>query len=130
MGISETEYQQLLRNGQGRIAPKPSKYKAVKVTVDGHTFDSKKEAARYAELKLLEKAGAIDALVLQPSYALEVNGETIGYYFGDFKYGEPVPGKPGVWHNVIEDVKGVRTPLYRWKKKHFEAQYGIQIRET
>lgn len=108
-----------------------SKYRAVKTTVDGVTFDSRKEANRYCELKLLEKAGEIARLELQPRYDLDVIGGvvkdvrfTIGTYRGDFKY---LDKRTTTW--VIEDVKGFKTPLYRWKKKHVEAQYGIQIRE-
>lgn len=115
-------------------ATRRSKYRAVKTVVDGITFASKAEARRYAELKLLEKAGEISDVKLQPRFELSVilapsgapitgSVKVIGEYVGDFSY----------WgHNigcVVEDVKGFKTPLYRWKKKHVEAQYGIQIRE-
>ena len=114
-------------------APKPSKYKAQKTTVDGIVFDSKKEARRYHELKLMEKAGEIQNLALQRPFELTVNynpewpedADVIGTYVADFSYFDVNAGKL-----IVEDVKGFRTPLYRWKKKHFEAQYGIQIRET
>lgn len=110
------------------------KYGAVKTVVDGITFDSKKEAARYQELKLREQAGEIQDLRLQPSFDLEatfwmMGGESvqikIGGYVADFKYIERETQAV-----VIEDVKGFKTPLYRWKKKHVEAQYGIEIKET
>jgi hypothetical protein len=48
----------------------------------------------------------------------------VGHYVADFRYRS---GPQGLL--VVEDVKGVRTALYRWKKKHVEAQYGIQITE-
>lgn len=111
---------------------KRSKYNARKTTVDGIVFDSAKEAARYSELRLLEKAGEITALVYQPSYCLEVDADherwdarrhVIGTYRADFAYFD----KNGI--EVVEDVKGFKTPLYRWKKKHVEAQYGITIHE-
>lgn len=92
-------------------------------TVDGILFHSRKEAKRYVELKLLEKAGTIKNLRLQPKWPLLVNGHLIGNYVADFTYRETTG------ELVIEDVKGVRTAMYRWKKKHFEAYYGMKITE-
>ncbi len=121
---------------------KPHKYGAVRTEVDGHTFESKAEANRYAELKMLEKAGKIEGLELQPQFPLRVllttgtlkgagkamAGEypTIGKYVADFKYYRLEA--PCDW--VVEDVKGFKTELYRWKKRHVEAQYGIHITEV
>jgi dsDNA-binding SOS-regulon protein len=104
-----------------------SKYNAKRTVVDGITFASKKEAKRYGELKLLEKAGEIRDLELQPWYALMAigSGEQVGSYVADFKYFDKRFKRA-----VVEDVKGFRTPLYKWKKKHVEAQYGIQITEV
>ena len=48
-----------------------SKYRAKKETVDGHTFDSKKEAARYKALLIEQKAGLIEDLILQPRFTLQ-----------------------------------------------------------
>jgi hypothetical protein len=120
---------------------KGHKYGAVRTEVDGVTFASKAEANRYAELKLLQKAGKIESLELQPVFPLRVllttgtftgagkalAGEypVIGKYVADFKYFRC--DAPTGW--IIEDVKGMPTPLYRWKKKHVEAQYGIEITE-
>jgi hypothetical protein len=103
-----------------------SKYRAVPTIVDNIRFHSKKEANRYSELKLLQKAGEISNLALQPSWPLRCGDKTIGKYVGDFAYNP----KEHPWTWVVEDVKGMKTPLYRWKKKHFEAQYGIEIREV
>jgi hypothetical protein len=106
-----------------------SKYGAIRTEVDGVTFASKAEASRYVFLKALEKAGEIVGLVLQPVFPLWAHTGvvadapvTIGSYVADFAY-----DSHGT--SVVEDVKGFKTPLYRWKKKHVEAQYGIQIRE-
>ena len=77
---------------------KPSKYKAVKTTVDGITFHSKKEASRYVDLMNLQKSGHISNLRLQPEFPLMVNGKKIGKYVGDFCY-----ILRGV--RIIEDVK-------------------------
>ena len=103
-----------------------SKYRAVRTVVDGITFASKAEAARYGELKLLEKAGKIIGLQLQPSFVLLAgDGKTkVGRYVADFGYIDVKRG--AVW----EDVKGVRTPVYRLKKKMVEAQVGIKITEV
>jgi hypothetical protein len=113
------------------------KYGAKPTTVDGIRFASMKEAARYRELRLLERAGEVRQIALQPGFDLAVHGAEfvktglptkIGSYRGDFWY-EQRRGD-GSWVRVVEDVKGFKTPLYRWKKKHVEAQYGIQIREV
>ena len=100
-----------------------NKYKAIKTTVDGIKFDSKKEAARYSNLKILEKAGHILDLSLQPRFDLIINGVKCGFYKADFKYIED--GK-----EIIEDVKGMKTPVYNLKKRLIKAIYNIDIRET
>lgn len=118
------------------------KFNAVRTTVDGITFASKKEARRYQELRLLEKAGEISDLRCQVPYVLtarinpvkvlehrmfsseDERRAFVGRYVVDFEY---IDKKNG-W--TVEDVKGFRTPLYRWKAKHFEAQYGRKILET
>lgn len=103
---------------------KPSKYKNVKTTVDGIEFDSRKEALRYAELKLHEAAGNITDLVLQPRFPVYVNGKKICTYVGDFAY------KDRDGNEFIEDVKGVKTPAYNLKKKLMLAVHGIEIQEV
>jgi hypothetical protein len=111
------------------------KFNAVRTEVDGHKFASKAEAKRYAELKMLEKAGEITHLKLQPKFDLHVVGGyvkdvkiPIGRYVADFEY--VIPGyRPLTDKYVVEDVKGMKTDLYKWKKKHVEAQYGITITE-
>ena len=100
-----------------------NKYHAKRCFVDGQWFDSGREAARWRELRLLERADQISGLQRQPKFSLLVNGRPIGAYVADFAYLEA-----GV--RVVEDSKGVRTALYRWKRKHVQAQYGIEIRET
>lgn len=105
-----------------RAARKDAKYKAVPTHVDGIRFASKAEAQRYSELKLLQKAGLIAGLTLQPRYDLIVNGVKVCTYVADFRY-----VNPGV---IVEDVKGIRTPVYQLKKKLMKALYGIEIREV
>lgn len=106
-----------------------TKYNNTKTTVDGIKFDSKREAARYSELKLLERAGKITDLILQPRFELipkyEINGRKVRKmeYIADFQYFEN--GK-----TVIEDAKGFKTKEYLIKKKLFEFKYGIEIMEV
>lgn len=109
--------------------PRRHKFHATPTVVDGIRFASKAEAKRYGELKLLEKAGEIVDLKLQPKYPLLVGGHKVGSYVADFEYSR-VEERGKVMHRVVEDVKGLPTPLYRWKKKHFEIQYNWRITEV
>lgn len=100
------------------------KYGAEPTKVDGIRFASKAEARRWQELRLLERAGEITDIERQPRFPLSVNGQRIGDYVGDFRYRWVRDGQI-----TTEDVKGVATPLYQWKKRHVEAQYGITVVE-
>jgi len=102
---------------------KVSKHKNVRTKVDGIKFMSKKEAARYGQLKLLLKSGMIESLELQPRFKIEHNGVKICTYVADFRYVEN--GKI-----VVEDVKGQILAMYRLKKKLVKAFYNIDIFET
>jgi hypothetical protein len=101
-----------------------SKYKAKKTEIDGITFDSKSEARRYEELKLLQRGGAIKHLSLQPRFMLQegfVNihtgkKERAIEYVADFMYLEG--GKV-----IVEDVKGMKTTDYKIKRKLFINKY-------
>lgn len=121
-----------------------SKYNSKKTIIDGISFDSRKEAKRYQELKLLEKSGEISDLRLQVEYVLipsqyEDTGETYKKginkgkpktklversvsYFADFVYKEN-------GQTVVEDTKGVRTKEYIIKRKLMLLMHGIRIRE-
>lgn len=107
-----------------------SKYKAKKVTVNGITFDSQKEANRYRELVLLERAGRIQNLQRQVKFELlpsqKIDGkvaERACHYVADFLYTEN--GK-----QIVEDTKGFKTPEYKIKKKMLLYFHGIRIKET
>lgn len=106
-----------------------SKYHAKKTVVDGITFDSRREADRYLVLKGMEEEGVIDGLRRQVRYelipAFDVGGRHYRpvFYVADFVYMED--GK-----EVVEDVKGMRTDVYRLKSKLFARRYGMSIRET
>ena len=103
------------------------KYHNTKVVVDGIKFDSKLEAKRYGQLKLMERAGVIRGLELQPEYELipsfKKNGKTWRrtVYRADFRYISCEDDRI-----IIEDVKGseaVITDVFRLKQKLFEYRY-------
>ena len=121
------------------------KYHSKKTVIDGITFDSKKEAERYSELKLLERCGAISNLELQKVYELipaqyemyeryGKNGQRLKdgkkciekscVYKADFVYIDNETGQ-----QVVEDVKGFRTEEYKIKKKLMLYIHGIKIKE-
>lgn len=100
------------------------KYNNVKTEIDGFMFDSKKEANRYVELKGMVNRGEIRDLQRQVKYRLDVNGVKVCGYIADFVY------KKKSGEEIIEDVKGVRTDVYRLKKKLMYAIHGIEIREV
>jgi hypothetical protein len=94
--------------------------------VDGVRFDSRKEARRWADLKVMEAAGAISGLRLQVRIPIVVNGVRVCVYIADAVYIE-------AGRRVIEDTKSAvtrRLPVYRLKRKLLAALYGIEIREV
>jgi len=108
------------------IAPRKrgNKYRAVKTTVDGVTFDSKREAARWQELELLQEAGEISDLRRQVAFPLlpAENGERGVKYIADFVY-----TRNGL--SICEDVKSAATRNrqdYIIKRKLFKHIYGKQ----
>lgn len=102
--------------------------------MDNITFDSRKEAARYRQLKLLRDAGQISNLEIKPRFYLHINGRPIKIrskgcpggrrtsYTADFKYVDNHTGG-----QVVEDTKGFDTPASRFRRAVVEAQYGIEI---
>ena len=103
-----------------------TKYRNKKTEINGITFDSKREAGRYLELMLMESAGLIRGLELQPEFPLLVKtGKSVGKYRADFRYFD-VARKAF----VVEDSKGVRTAVYRLKKRIVEEVHKIKIEEV
>lgn len=96
-----------------------SKYRANKTSVDGHTFDSKKEAEYYCELKLRLQGKEINGFCLQPTFMLAPGLK----YKADFI----VFNKDNTYEVI--DVKGIRTKEYIAKKKVFEDKYNMKITE-
>lgn len=98
---------------------KKSKYKANKVSIDGHTFDSQKEADFYCELKLKLQAKEINGFCLQPIFILAPSLK----YKPDFI----IFNKDG--STEVVDVKGFKTKEYIAKKKVFEDKFNLKIIE-
>lgn len=96
-----------------------TKYKSNKTSVDGHTFDSKKEAEYYCELKYRLQSGDINGFCLQPTFILAAGLK----YKADF-----IVFKTDNSYDVI-DVKGFKTKEYIAKKKMFEDKYNMKITE-
>ena len=94
------------------------KYGAVRVRIDGIHFDSKREGARYEQLKLLQKANVIRDLRCHPSWAIFINDTKVCHVELDFAYWDIEKNK---W--VHEDVKGMWTPLGKLKLKMLKAAY-------
>lgn len=110
---------------------RPTKYGNRRTEVDGISFASKAEAKRYGELKLLERAGKIAGLRLQPRFAVVINDVHCFTYVADFGYRdsrEIIDRSKREVSETIEDVKGVETALFKLKKKCVEATYpGVTI---
>jgi hypothetical protein len=94
-----------------------SKYNASPTTVDGIRFDSKKEAKRYGELKLLQQAGSVVMFLMQTPFILPGNTR----YRVDFQV---------FWHDgrvTFEDTKGRETETFKLKKRQVEELYPVEI---
>lgn len=108
-----------------------NKYGAVRVRIDGIWFASATEGKRYEYLRDKQKRGEIRGLKLQPRYELQAvywdsRGRRVGklVYVADFEYIECATGR-----QIIEDVKGLETPIFKIKRKLFEAKYpNLQIK--
>ncbi len=105
-----------------------NKYKAVLTQLDGITFHSRKEAWRYADLLLLQKAGQIRDLERQPRFVIAAGFSRNGLkyrekvYVADFRYFDETKKRV-----VVEDVKGYRTQLYSLKRHLFLSNLGKDV---
>lgn len=106
-----------------------SKYNNKKIRVGGEVFDSKREYNRWCELRLLERSGIIHNLQRQVKFRLIDSQKTLERterpcdYIADFVYYEN--GK-----RIVEDCKGMRTDVYKIKRKLMLERYNISIKET
>ena len=107
------------KNYTDKKPSKNAKYRAYKTSVDGHTFDSLKEANYYKDLKLRLKGTDIKGFCLQPTFILAPGLK----YKADFI----VFNNDGTY-DVI-DVKGFKTKEYIAKKKVFEDKYNLKLTE-
>lgn len=107
----------------GEVPGKRNKYSNKKTEVDGISFDSKKEARQYVDLKNMQAAGIISDLILQKKFDIIINGKKVCYYKADFEY-----MRDGA--TIVLDVKGMKTPVYNLKKKLMKAVLGIDITEV
>jgi hypothetical protein len=117
MRMSEDDYKRLIA---GRPLPAKSKYNAQITEVDKIKFRSKKEAAFYRGLQILQQKGHIKYFHRQVRFDLPGN---TGYYV-DFQ----VFNKDGTV--TYFDVKGRRLKEYIRNKKQVEALYPVEIIET
>lgn len=120
-----------------------NKYHNHKAAVDGEVFDSRKEARRWLELQMIQKAGNIKNLERQKKFVLipaqyepDITGPRGGKkkgklierevaYYADFYYYNPTFD---CW--VVEDTKGIRTPEYIIKRKLMLYIHKIRILEV
>ncbi len=106
-----------------------SKYNNRKIRVGGEVFDSKREYNRWRELRLLERSGIICNLQRQVKFRLIDSQKTSERterpcdYIADFVYYEN-------GSRVVEDCKGMRTDVYKIKRKLMLEKYNILIKET
>lgn len=103
-----------------------TKYRAIPTSVDNIVFASKREANRYFELKVLQRAGEISELQVHPRFPLIVRDVKICTYVADFAY------RRADGAMVVEDVKSkpTITPVYRLKKRLMLALNGIIVQEV
>ena len=110
---------------------KKAKYGNTKVVAGGQKFDSVAEHRRYMRLVMLQKAGHIQELTRQVTFVLApkvlINGiaKRSMIYRADFGYFDVATGK-----QVVEDVKGTLTAIYKLKRHLMKSIYGIDILET
>jgi len=102
-----------------------AKYRAIRTEVEGIMFASRREAQRYMELRVCEKAGIIHELTLQQKFPMVINGVKVCTYIADFCY------RDNEGRAIVEDSKGFKTPMYRLKYKLFHALYpNLRISEV
>jgi hypothetical protein len=120
MRLTEADFARI--TGQKPDA-KPSKMRNIRTVVDGITFDSRAEANRYCELKVLMEKGIVRLFVRQPRFLLQEGYEKNGEWIGKLEYVADFLVVYADGKSEIEDVKGRRTREYINKRKLFERKY-------
>ena len=129
MDVNEFKKKFSLKDGKVVNKTKSSKFNNVKSEIDGHTFDSNKEAEFYGSLKIKKNAGLIKDFSMQVQYDILVNNIHIAYYYLDFK----IENNDGSFEYI--DIKGkdkksnkfIKTGVFALKKRLVEAIYQIKI---
>ena len=129
MDVNEFRKKFSLKDGKVVNKTKSSKFNNVKSEIDGHTFDSNKEAEFYGSLKIKKNAGLIKDFNMQVQYDILVNNIHIAYYYLDFK----IENNDGSFEYI--DIKGkdkksnkfIKTGVFALKKRLVEAIYHIKI---
>lgn len=114
--ITAAQYQQM------RKPEKRAKYRNKKTVRDGITFDSKREADYYTDLKRLERADHVCEVQMQVPYKIVIGGQLICTYKADFVFYDLVEKR-----TRVIDVKGFITPVFRLKAKLMKAVNGIDV---
>lgn len=116
--------------GQRKQRTSAPKYKNQAVTIDGIRFASHAEGVRYQQLKHWQEQGIISNLELQPAYKiadpviLDGKKQRARFYRADFRYIRVDTGE-----QVVEDVKGFKTEMYKAKRHLVKQLFGIEIKE-
>ncbi len=110
------------------VTAKPSKYRNQPVTdpETGKRVDSKREMNRLTELRRLHRSGEFDVLATQVRFRLEGAMFVLDYAYGPMVLIDGVP----YLRLTVEDAKGVRTPVYRQKKRQLQERYGLEVVES
>ena len=116
MTITAAQYRQMEK------PEKRSKYRNKKTVRDGITFDSIAEANFYSELKLMERAGEVCEVQLQPPFKIVIDGMLICTYKADFMFWDCVEKR-----TRVVDVKGFPTPEFKLKRKLMKAVNRIDV---
>lgn len=110
-------------------AMQPNKYHNTKTEIDGHVFDSQKEADYYWQLKMLKQAGEVTAIELQPAFTLSPGYRRGRKWIRPMVYRADFRVTYSDGRVVVVDVKGMRTKEYTLKKKLLLAKYPNLIFE-
>ncbi len=129
MDVNDFKNKFSFKDGKVVNKTKSSKFNSVKSVIDGHTFDSKKEAEFYGSLKIKKNAGLIKDFKIQVQYDIVVNNIHIAYYYLDFQ----IENNDGSFEYI--DIKGkdkksnkfIKTSVFALKKRLVEAIYHIKI---
>ena len=111
----------------GKIPTTKNKYRNKKCYYNNIKFDSMKERDRYIFLNRARNIGQIIDLETHVKYPIHMDGKLICKYIADFVYKKQDPATKE-WVIVVEDVKGVETPIFRLKRRMMQVVWGVDVR--